>query len=198
MADSEKLLSRAKSLFSTSIDLKREFVDKNLSQVVEAALLIVDSFKSGGKLMICGNGGSAADAQHLAGEFTCRLSKELEREALPALALTCDTSFLTAYCNDYNFEGIFARQVEALGKKEDVLLGISTSGSSKNVIKAFEYAKSKGIRTIALCGKGEGLKHLSTVSINVPSFDTNRVQESHICIEHIICDLVERILFAKI
>jgi phosphoheptose isomerase len=164
--------------------------------IVDAADLIADSFHSGGKLLLCGNGGSAADCQHLATEFTCRLSADFVRPALPALALTTDSSFLTAYTNDFDFEGIFARQVEALGKPGDVLLGISTSGSSRNVIKAVETARMLGMKSIVLTGRGGDLRELADVAVCVPSETTAHIQETHLAIEHVICHLVERALFA--
>ncbi|RMD88217.1 MAG: SIS domain-containing protein [Candidatus Dadabacteria bacterium] len=163
--------------------------------IAEASAAIVESFKGGGKLLICGNGGSAADAQHMAAEFVSRLTKEFERPALPAIALTTDTSFLTAYANDCGYEGVFARQIEGLGRKGDVCLGISTSGSSKNVIRAFETARSLGLKTISLTGQGDGLKLLSDIWISVPSTNTQHIQEAHLCIEHIICEMVEREIF---
>jgi D-sedoheptulose 7-phosphate isomerase len=165
--------------------------------IVDAADLIADSFQSGGKLLLCGNGGSAADCQHLATEFTCRLSADFVRPALAALALTTDSSFLTAYTNDFDFEGIFARQVEALGKPGDVLLGISTSGSSRNVVKAVETAKTLGMKSIALTGSRGDLRELADVAVCVPSETTAHIQETHLAIEHVICHLVERALFAQ-
>jgi D-sedoheptulose 7-phosphate isomerase len=164
--------------------------------ILEAADLIADSFHAGGKLLLCGNGGSAADCQHLATEFTCRLTADFVRPALPALALTTDSSFLTAFTNDFDFEGIFARQVEALGKPGDVLLGISTSGSSRNVVKAVEAARMVGMKSIVLTGKRGELGELADVAICVPSETTAHIQETHLTIEHVICHLVERALFA--
>jgi len=165
--------------------------------ILHAADLIVESFRRGGKLLLCGNGGSAADCQHLATEFTSRLSAEFVRPALPAIALTTDTSFLTAYPNDYDFEGLFARQVEALGKPGDVLLGISTSGGSKNVIRAVETARSRALKTIVLTGSRGPLRDLADVAVSVPSGSTQHIQETHLAVEHLICHLVERALFEK-
>jgi len=165
--------------------------------IVDAADLIADSFRSGGKLLLCGNGGSAADCQHLATEFTCRLSADFVRPPLAALALTTDSSFLTAYTNDFDFEGIFARQVEALGKPGDVLLGISTSGSSRNVVSALETARKFSIKSIVLTGNRGDLRELADVAICVPSITTAHIQETHLAIEHVICHLVERALFAQ-
>jgi len=163
--------------------------------IVAAADLIASSFKNSGKLLLCGNGGSAADCQHLATEFTCRLTADFVRPGLPALALTTDTSFLTAYANDFDFEGIFARQVQALGKAEDVLLGISTSGGSANVIKAVEAARALKMKTIVLTGNRGRLRDLADIAICVPSDRTAHIQETHLAIEHIICHLAERALF---
>src|SRR5262249_272459 len=165
--------------------------------ILNAADLLADSFHSRGQLGFCGNGGSAADCQHLATEFTCRLSADFVRPPLAALALTTDSSFLTAYTNDFDFEGIFARQVEALGKPGDVLLGISTSGSSRNVVNAVETAQMLGIKSIVLTGSRGDLRDLADVAICVPSETTAHIQETHLAIEHIICHLVERALFAQ-
>jgi D-sedoheptulose 7-phosphate isomerase len=160
--------------------------------VVQAALQIVKSLRDGGKLLCCGNGGSAADAQHLAAEFTGRYLKE--RRALPALALHANTSSLTAIGNDYGFDLVFARQLEALGNEGDVLLGISTSGNSRNVLRAMEVAKSKSIYTIALTGSGGKMKDLADCAICIPSEETPRIQECHILTGHIICEIAEDML----
>ncbi len=165
--------------------------------IEKAADLITESFKNGGKLLLCGNGGSAADCQHFAAEFVSRLTKEFERPALPAIALTTDTSFLTAFANDIGYEGVFARQIEAIGKKGDVLLGISTSGSSGNVVKACEAARARGLKIVVLCGEGGSLKNMADVALNVPSKVTQYIQESHLAIEHLICAIVERKLFPE-
>jgi D-sedoheptulose 7-phosphate isomerase len=165
--------------------------------ILAAADLITRSFRDGGKLLLCGNGGSAADCQHLATEFTCRLTADFVRPGLPAIALTTDTSFLTAYTNDFDFESIFARQVQALASPADVLLGISTSGGSANVIKAVEAARAIGSRTIVLTGNRGRLRDLADVAVSVPSDSTAHIQETHLAIEHMICHLVERALFAS-
>ena len=166
--------------------------------VMAVARRIATACTRGGKLLLCGNGGSAADCQHMAAEFTSRLSATFVRPGLPAIALTTDTSFLTAYANDFQFDGVFARQVQALGKSGDVLLGISTSGNSKNVIQAFAIAQSMNVCTIALTGSSGGrLKGLADVAICVPSDNTQHIQETHLAIEHIICHLVERALFGE-
>ena len=165
--------------------------------IIAAANLIAESLRNGGKLLLCGNGGSAADCQHLATEFTCRLTADFKRPALPALALTTDTSFLTAFTNDFDFEGVFARQVQALGKSGDVLIGISTSGGSGNVVIAVEAARKLGMKTIALTGERGALRELADVAVCVPSTCTAHIQEAHLAIEHIICHLVERALYGE-
>lgn len=179
-----------------SIKVKSQIIDNCLIDIKKSINILVTSFKNGNKLLICGNGGSAADSQHIAAELISSFRSDFMRPSLPAIALTTDTSMLTAYSNDFGYEGVFARQVEGLGKKGDVLIGLSTSGNSKNVVKAFEEAKTKGLHTIALTGHTGGkLKELADVSIVVPSAETPRIQESHILIYHIICDLVEIGLF---
>ena len=170
-------------------------LEQELSSAMESAVsLLVDAFKSGNKLLVMGNGGSAADAQHLAAEIVGRF--KLERPALPAIALTTDSSILTAIGNDYGFERIFSRQVEAHAVAGDVVLGISTSGNSSNIQLALEIAASRGCRTIALLGKdGGSIKTVAELALVVPSNDTARIQEGHIAIIHIVCDLVEKTLF---
>jgi D-sedoheptulose 7-phosphate isomerase len=161
--------------------------------VAQAALQIVKSLRAGGKALFFGNGGSAADAQHLAAEFTGRYLKE--RRALPALALHGNSSAVTAIGNDYGFDLIFARQMEALGKEGDVAFGISTSGNSRNVLRALEVAKSKSIYTIALTGgNGGAMKNLADCAICIPSEETPRIQECHILTGHIICEIAEEML----
>ena len=180
-----------------SADIKKQTAASCARSIAEAAEVIAGAFLSGGKLLLCGNGGSAADCQHMAAEFVSRFSKNLERRALPALALTTDTSFLTAFSNDCGFEGIFERQVEALGSAGDVLIGISTSGNSPNVIQAIQAARKKKIRTIALTGNGGRLTAMADAAIAVPSADTQYIQEAHLAVEHIVCELVESILFRE-
>ena len=161
----------------------------------EAAEAIAGCLGRGGKLMLCGNGGSAADAQHIAAEFVARLDSRWEREGLAALALTTDTSFITAYSNDTGFEGIFARQVDALGRKGDVLLGLSTSGNSANVVAAFKAAKVMGITTVALTGSDGGkLGKSADIAVKAPSDETPLVQETHIALGHAITAGVESLL----
>jgi len=177
-----------------SADVKRQSIDRCSEDIERAASLIVETFRAGGKLLICGNGGSAADAQHMAAELVNRLTADFDRPALPAVALTTDSSLLTAYANDVGFAGVFARQVQALGRRGDVLLGISTSGSSANVIAAAQEAQRVGLRVITLTGTGGDLAELSQVSIQVPSVSTAHIQETHLAIEHILCHIVERAL----
>jgi D-sedoheptulose 7-phosphate isomerase len=168
-------------------------LDANFRDLVaQAALQIVTALRAGGKLLCCGNGGSAADAQHLAAEFTGRYLKE--RRALPAIALNANTSSLTAIGNDYGFDLVFARQLEALGNAGDVLLGISTSGNSRNVLRAMEVAKAKSIYTITLTGSGGKMKDLADCAICIPSGETPRIQECHILTGHIICEIAENML----
>lgn len=171
-------------------------VDRSVvREIVAAADLIAQTFRDGGKLLLCGNGGSAADCQHLAAEFTGLLTKDFKRPGLPAIALTTDTSFLTAYANDMDFQSVFSRQVQALGKAGDALIGISTSGNSENVIAALDAARHAGLRTIALTGNAGRLRAVADIAIAVPSARTAHIQEAHIAIEHVICDLVEQILY---
>lgn len=179
-----------------SIRVKQQILqDENfINRIENAVILISKAFRQGSKVWFCGNGGSAADAQHLAAEFSGRFYKD--RKALPAEALHCNTSYLTAVANDYNYDVIFSRLLEGVGKKGDVLVGISTSGNSKNIVNAFETARNTGISTIAFTGSGGGkMKVLSNILFNVPSNDTPRIQESHILIGHIICQLVEAEIF---
>ena len=165
------------------------------SAIARAARLIADGFRGGGKLLLCGNGGSAADCQHMAAEFVSRLTREFDRPGLAAIALTTDTSYLTAYANDFGFDGVFARQVETLGRPGDVLLAISTSGGSRNVILAAEEARRRKMGIVALVGEGGPLVHAADVVIRVASPDTQLVQQAHAAVEHLICHLVERQVF---
>jgi phosphoheptose isomerase len=178
-----------------SAETKLRTADACAADIERAATLISDSFKAGGKLLICGNGGSAADSQHMAAEFVSRLTLDFERPGLPAIALTTDSSVLTAYANDFDFAGVFARQVQALGRAGDVLLGISTGGSAANVIAAVHQARALGLRTIALAAQKGELAGVVDMAIRVPSAMTAHIQEAHLAIEHTICHLVERLLF---
>lgn len=157
--------------------------------IEEAGILVRDALASGHKLLICGNGGSAADSQHIAAEIVGRFKKE--RVSLPALALTVDTSILTAVGNDYGFETVFSRQIEGLGQEGDVLIGISTSGNSRNVVRAVETAKKKGLLVISMTGEGGRLDTMADISLAVPSRVTARIQEMHILMAHIICEIAE-------
>ncbi len=161
------------------------------AQIVAGAERIVAAYRAGNKLLLCGNGGSAADCQHMATELVSQLRHDVKREGLPAIALTTDTSYLTAFANDHGYEGVFARQVQAIGRPGDVLVGISTSGNSKNVVAAFREAKERGVATLALTGSGGALAPLADLAIQVPSTDTQLVQEMHLAIEHLLCELVE-------
>ena len=169
----------------------------NYSELIQQVAKDISAvLENGGKIMLCGNGGSAADSQHLATEFVVRFRSELNRRSLPALALTTDTSLITAGANDYGFDTIFSRQVEGLGNRGDYLIGISTSGNSENVFQAIRTAKEKGIHTLLLSGKDGGkIKSVADDSLIIPHKNTARIQEAHITIGHIICLLVENNLF---
>jgi len=179
-----------------SIEVKEDILkDKDLiNRISDVAKELVLTFKREGKVLLCGNGGSAADAQHIAAELSGRFY--MDRKPLFAEALHVNTSYLTAVANDYSFDEVFARLVEGMGRKGDVLIGISTSGNSPNVVNAVKKAKEKGIITVGLTGKmGGSLKNYVDYLINVPSKDTPRIQEAHILIGHILCEIVERELF---
>jgi len=181
-----------------SAETKTKILKECKSDILKAVELLVNCFKNGNKLLLCGNGGSAADCQHIATELMIRLSHHIQRPALPAIALTTDTSNLTAGGNDIGFENVFARNVEGLGNKGDLLLAISTSGNSPNVIKAVEMAHKKGMKVISLLGGNGGkLKPLVDIPIVIPSSNTQRIQEGHITVAHIICELVEEELYGK-
>ncbi len=182
----EQIISKLRE----SAELKLRFAKESIREISEATNIIHKSLKAGGKILIFGNGGSAADAQHIAAEFVNRYQKE--RKALPAIALTTDSSILTSIGNDTSFDNIFLRQIEALGKKVDVAWGISTSAKSPNIVKALEFAKSKGLKTIGFTGGDAGkINKIVDCCINVPSTSTPRVQELHITVAHIICELIE-------
>jgi phosphoheptose isomerase len=178
-----------------SAELKRRAADACEDDILAAADLIAQAFREGGKALLCGNGGSAADCQHMAAELVSRLTKDFERPGLPAIALTTDTSFLTAFANDCGFDGVFERQVQALGRPGDVLIGITTSGTSRNVSRAVQLARATGIRSIVLTGASTPLAGLADVTIAVPSRDTQHIQETHLAIEHLICWFVERAVY---
>jgi D-sedoheptulose 7-phosphate isomerase len=170
--------------------------DSLLNKIEEVSRLCVELYKSKNKTILAGNGGSAADAQHIAAELVGRYG--FDRPSIPSLALTTDTSCLTAIGNDYGYDKIFSRQLEGMGQSGDIFIGISTSGNSKNIINAFEVAKEKGIKTIALVGRDGGkMAKIADIALVVPSDSTPRIQESHILIGHIICDIIEKEIFGK-
>jgi D-sedoheptulose 7-phosphate isomerase len=189
-------MEQIKQIIQSSIDVKQHILESEslLKTIRDVADVITRSLQNKGRIYFCGNGGSAADAQHLAAEFSGRFYTD--RKALPAEALHCNTSYLTAVANDYSYELVYARLIEGIGSKGDVLVGLSTSGNSSNITKAFEIASEKEIITVGLTGfTGGAMKGLSDYLLNVPSTDTPRIQESHIMIGHIICQLVEEALF---
>ena len=180
--------------FEDSAETKLSFVRKNVKNIVSTVEMIVEAFHEGNKVMLFGNGGSAADAQHIAAEFVNRFI--IERPPLPALALSTDTSVITSIGNDYNYDQIFLKQIKALGKEGDIAWGISTSGNSPNVIKALKAAKSMGIKTIGMTGKDGGkMAKMVDIHLNVESEVTARIQETHITVSHVICQLVDVKLF---
>lgn len=189
-------MKKIKEIISSSIETKQKVLadEALLKTICDTIDVIVTAFKNGKSVYFCGNGGSAADAQHLAAEFSGRFYKD--RKALPAEALHCNTSYLTAVANDYSFDDIYARLIDGIGKSGDVLVGLSTSGNSNNIVKAFETARRKEMITIGFTGETGGkMKTFSDHLLNVPSTDTPRIQESHIMIGHIICELVEEKYF---
>jgi D-sedoheptulose 7-phosphate isomerase len=187
---------KIKDIISASISVKQQLLqnEKIINTITDCVTVIVNAFNNGNKVLFCGNGGSAADAQHLAAEFSGRFY--IDRDALPAEALHCNTSYLTAVGNDYSYDVIYSRLIKGIGKKGDVLVGLSTSGNSINIVNAFEVAREKGMITIGFTGfTGGMMKEISDYLLNVPSTDTPRIQESHILLGHIICELVEEQLF---
>lgn len=180
--------------FKESTEVKNRFLKQSLFNLLEVIKLISHGFEMGNKLFFFGNGGSAADAQHLAAEFVNRYI--MDRPPLPAIALTTDTSVLTSISNDFSFNEVFSKQLKALGKEGDIAIGISTSGTSSNILKAFEVAKEMGIKTVALTGNDGGvLAKVADHALIVPSSSTPRIQEVHILVGHILCELVEHYLF---
>jgi len=180
--------------FRESIHHKEVFVNENLSRMVKVINVITDALKQGSKIVLFGNGGSAADAQHIAAELSGRFY--YDREPLDAEALHVNTSYLTAVANDYSYNEIYARLIRAKGKRGDVLIGISTSGNSENIVKALETARSIGMITIGLTGDSGGqMKNLTDILINIPSKNTARIQEAHILVGHILCELIEAEMF---
>ena len=179
-----------------SAAVKQAMVDDCLDDIEAAAGLMIESIRNGGKILWCGNGGSAADCQHMATELVARLSHEFERPSLSAIALTTDSSFITAYSNDDHFDGIFERQIQGHGRPGDILLAISTSGNSANILRGVQAAKAAGMKSIGLTGEGGGkLKGLVDVLIAVPHTNTQFIQEAHLAFEHLLCDLVEQRLY---
>ena len=190
------MLSKIKDIVQNSIAVKNDILNNEtlLKDLEQLVTLITQTFNNGGKVLFCGNGGSAADAQHLAAEFSGRFYTD--RNPLPSEALHCNTSYLTAVANDYGYDFVYSRLLKGIGKAGDIIVGLSTSGNSTNIIKAFEVAKELGITTVAFTGATGGkIKELSDILINVPSTDTPRIQESHIMLGHIACELVEKNLF---
>jgi D-sedoheptulose 7-phosphate isomerase len=193
------MLDKVKSQIQASIDAKQIILKDEilLSLIIQVAKTIINAYKNGKKTMFAGNGGSAADAQHLAGELVARFY--FDRPGIPSIALTTDSSILTAIGNDYGYEKLFSRQVQAMGNEGDVFIGLSTSGNSPNILSALEACKENGIFTIGLTGiTGGKMADLCDVCIKVPSDDTPRIQESHILIGHILCWAIEQELFSDI
>ena len=191
MTDTQYLITSA---FERSLETKRTLVDSQINELIEVVELVTHTFKNGQKVLLCGNGGSAADAQHIAAEWVTRYKGD--RKALPAIALTVNTSDLTAIGNDYGFDDLFSRQVEAHGQSGDLLIAISTSGNSANVVKAVDTAKNNGLKTLGLTGQTGGkLKSLCDICLCVPSHETARVQEAHTTIMHAMCEHVDKVLF---
>jgi len=182
---------KIKDILLESIQVKEEILRNQINQIAEVAELMIDCLKKDGKVIVFGNGGSASDSQHIAAELVGRFKKD--RSALAGIALTTNTAILTSLANDYGYDVVFSRQVEALGKKNDVVLGISTSGKAKNVALGIKQAKKMGIKTVALSGgDGGDIVKLADVSLVVPSKITARIQEAHITIAHIICEMIEQ------
>jgi len=183
------------TILKESIDVKRISIKRNVDLIIKGADMLAKCIASGHKVLIFGNGGSAADAQHIAAEFVNRF--KIERPPLAAIALTCDTSIITSIGNDYNFDEIFSKQIKALGNKDDIAIGLSTSGNSKNVIEAINTAKIIGLFTIGITGRGGKLASCADLALPVESDVTARIQETHNIIGHILCELVDRILFPE-
>jgi|TARA_B100000902_G_scaffold280971_1_gene266818 D-sedoheptulose 7-phosphate isomerase len=185
------MIKKITQQISASISVKEAMFDSCIEDIQAAASLMIDSIRKDGKILWCGNGGSAADAQHLATELMGGMTSH-ERRPIPSIALTTDSSFLTAWSNDTDFESIFSRQIQGLGKTGDVLIGISTSGNSENVLAAVKQAKYRELSTIVFTGRSGGkINGISDVTINIPSEDTQRIQEAHIMVGQILCGLIE-------
>jgi D-sedoheptulose 7-phosphate isomerase len=183
------------NILEDSLRINRSFIEDNIDNIISGADKLAKCLASGHKILIFGNGGSAADAQHLAAEFVNRFI--IERPPLAAIALTTDTSLMTSIGNDYNFEDIFSKQILALGKPDDIAWGMSTSGNSKNVVKAIRVAKDRGLLTIGMTGFGGQLARCADIVYSVKSKQTPRIQEAHITLGHILCELVDRILYPQ-
>lgn len=195
--DRDAAIAVARRHLETTANLMLCLSRQDVNPILEVARLLAQAFRAGNKVLLCGNGGSAADCQHMAAEFVNRLSAARDRPGLPAIALTTDTSFLTAHANDAGYEGVFERQVRALGKPGDVLIGITTSGSSPNVLRALAAAGEMGMVRVALSGAGGKAGSLVDRAIEIPSRETQAVQEALLSVEHIVCELVERALFGS-
>lgn len=181
---------KVKDIFLQSIQVKEELLHNNIRQILEIADVMINCYKKGGKVILFGNGGSASDSQHIAAELVGRFQKD--RKALPAIALTTNTSILTAIANDYGYDVVFSRQIEALAQKNDIAIGISTSGKAKNVNLGIRQAKKMGLKTVVLTGgDGGDLAKIADISLVVPSAVTARIQEVHITVGHILCEIVE-------
>jgi len=191
-------MSKIKNIIQSSIDVKQQLLQNGevISTIEKVVDVIVNAFQNKKRVYFCGNGGSAADAQHLAAEFSGRFYTD--RKALPAEALHCNTSYLTAVANDYSYDVVYSRIIDGIGDEGDVIVGLSTSGNSKNIVNAFEKAREKKMITVGLTGTTGGtMKLCSDYLINIPSTDTPRIQESHIMVGHIVCQLVEEKIFPK-
>ena len=188
----QKLRKKIKDDIKENIDLKKKIIKKNIDEIIKVQEICISSLRSGGKLIFCGNGGSASDAHHLATELLVRLRPNINRKPISAISLNLDTTSLTACGNDYSYEIYLSRMLEALGNKNDVLIAISTSGNSKNIIKVLKKAKNMKIRSIALLGKkGGAAKNYCENNIIIDSNNTARIQEAHICIGHILMEIIE-------
>jgi len=191
------MIDHISAIVAQSLEVKRRYFAEHAGDLVRAAGIIAESFRAGGKVLLCGNGGSSTDAQHIAGELVNQFSR-VKRRALPALALSTDGGVITSIANDTGFENIFARQVEAFGARNDVLIAITTSGTSANIVAAVESARALELKVIGLLGRDGGtVAPLCDLALIVESTDTQRIQETHNLISHILCELVERTLFKE-
>jgi D-sedoheptulose 7-phosphate isomerase len=192
----DDFLKLARDHFNASAETKRQYAGEHAADLLTAARWIAETFAAGGKLLLCGNGGSAAESQHIAAEFTSVLSQDFPRKALPAISLTVDSSFLTARGNDYGFDSVFSRQLEAIGRQGDLLFAYTTSGNSKNIVAALETAKQLGIRTVGFTGRGGGkMKSMVDLALCAPSDKTAHIQECHTAMGHVIVAIAEKLMF---